>query len=91
METEFISGVKAATQIAKTKKGSAVKLSPTTVAKKDQITLSTHAKEVMETKRFVEMLRQMPDVRLETLEREYDFSSPEVFKAVARKLIAEGF
>lgn len=90
METNFISGMKSASQISKTTQATTVKTAPASLAKKDQVSLSAHAKEMMETKKFVAILQKMPDVRPHVLDKEYN-TSPPVLKEVARKIALEGF
>ncbi len=52
----------------------------------DLISFSNEAKDALELGKFVDILRNMPDVRSKALSQAFDFSSPRVLQEVARKI-----
>ena len=94
MNTDQIGNIKSSSKLAKLKSASAASAKKTEEMKgakrSDHISLSTEAKEAIELKGFVDLLRTMQEVRSVDLSKEFDTSSPHVLREVAKK-IAEAF
>lgn len=94
MNTDQIGGIKSSFKLAKLKSASSAIAKRTEEMKgakrTDHVSLSHEAKEAIELNRFVDLLRNLQEVRSIDLSKEYDTSSPRVIKEVAKK-IAESF
>jgi hypothetical protein len=94
MNTDQIGSIKQSSKLSKLKSASAATAKRTEEMKgakrTDHISLSHEAKEAIELNRFVDLLRNMQEVRSIDLSKEIDTTSPHILREVAKK-IAEAF